>query len=381
MGIRGINKYLLANCSRESIQRISLHDLRGRTVVVDAFQFLYKFLGENRLAEHMDRMVTILFDNEITPVFVFDGKPPAEKKTVLEERRTKKQDAKLKYDALLQKIASESNSPGGGIEALTRVDLASELASLKKRFLRIDYEHIQCVKRILTQHKVAYVDAPGEADAVCVEMVQKQQAWACMSDDMDMFAYGCDRVLREWSMHTHKVTLYRMSSILLDLRMSMQEFREILVVSGTDYDGVDETGQQSNLAAKGDLWKGSSSHRAFGGACDAAAQRNLYETLKWFEAYRRDTHRNHRQPSRHHYRNHGRRHPTRCYELPRSYGSMQDWWHDCSQRLPRGINTQWGWGDDDTNKNPIGFYPWLVKHTKYVRDYDRLMQIYRMFDV
>jgi len=359
MGIRGINKYLLANCSRESIQRISLQDLRGRTVVVDAFQFLYKFLGENRLAEYMDRMVTTLLDYEITPVYVFDGKPPAEKKTVLEERRTKKQDAKLKYEALLQKIAADESDSRSA-------DLASELASLKKRFLRIDYEHIQCVKRILTQHEVAYVDAPGEADAVCVEMVKKGEAWACMSDDMDMFAYGCDRVLREWSMHTHKVTLYRMSSILLDLRMSMQEFREILVVSGTDYDGVDET------AAGKD--------RGFGGGFNAAAaaQRNLYETLKWFEAYRRDS----RQPSRHpHSYNHGRRHPTRCYELPRSYDMSG--WHDYRQtpRYSAAENRRSVEGGDKKPTPPIGFYPWLVKHTKYVRDYDRLMQIYHMFEV
>ena len=369
------------NCTRESIQRIDLHELRGRTVVIDCFQFLYKFMADNRMAEHMDQMIHMLLDRQIVPIFVFDGKPPIEKKAVLEQRRAKKQDAKTRYEELIQNLTTTPTP-----------ELANELACLKKKFIRIDYEHIQCAKKLMQQYEVEYVDAPGEADAVCVEMVQSHRAWACLSDDMDMFAYGCDRVLRELSLVTGKVTLYRTQSILIDLRLTMQEFREILVISGTDYRD-DSTNDK---------------------------QHNLYETMKWFQAYRNDTLPretmetretkgvNHRQfcggdrinPT-HSLR---QKYPTRHYE----HSMDTDTWAGYRTKYDRRLkfrlkgrsDTTWGiphhipqvvdrrnMGEDyysstssaSASTSALTFYPWLMKHTKYIRDYDQLMKIYHMF--
>ena len=345
MGIKHLNKYLTMNCTRESIQRIALHELRGRTVVIDCFQFLYKFLADNRMEEHMDQMINMLMDRQIVPIFVFDGKPPPEKKAVLEQRRAKKHDAKVRYDELM---ASVTTTP--------TPELANELACLKKKFIRIDYEHIQCAKKIMQQYDITYVDAPGEADAVCVEMVQSQRAWACLSDDMDMFAYGCDRVLRELSLVSGKVTLYRTQSILIDLRVSMQEFREILVISGTDY------------------------HDGTKGTEDQAKYHNLYETMKWFQAYRREHAIFSQQQQQQH--SNSQRHPTRYYENPDSawagyrtkYERRQYMNHRNSERsyVTSGTGGTKGTGDGK-------FYPWLMKNTKYIHNYDALMKIYNMF--
>ena len=333
------------NCTRESIQRIDLHELRGRTVVIDCFQFLYKFMADNRMAEHMDQMIHMLLDRQIVPIFVFDGKPPIEKKAVLEQRRAKKQDAKTRYEELIQNLTTTPTP-----------ELANELACLKKKFIRIDYEHIQCAKKLMQHYEVEYVDAPGEADAVCVEMVQSHRAWACLSDDMDMFAYGCDRVLRELSLVTGKVTLYRTQSILIDLRLTMQEFREILVISGTDYRD-DSTNDK---------------------------QHNLYETMKWFQAYRNDTcpmeTRETRETKVTNYRY---RYPTRHYE----HSMDTDTWAGYRTKYDRRLKFRLGEdyysstssASASASASALTFYPWLMKHTKYIRDYDQLMKIYHMF--
>jgi hypothetical protein len=77
--------------------------------------------------------------------------------------------------------------------------------------------------------------APGEADALCAQMVLKHKAHACMSDDTDMFVYGCPRVLRHINLFDETMTMYNMTQILALLGMTMTEFRQICVVSGTDY--------------------------------------------------------------------------------------------------------------------------------------------------
>jgi len=59
--------------------------------------------------------------------------------------------------------------------------------------------------------------------------------WACLSEDMDMFVYGCPRVLRYFSLLNHTAVLYKMKYILQELGVTQKEFREMCVLSGTDY--------------------------------------------------------------------------------------------------------------------------------------------------
>ena len=52
---------------------------------------------------------------------------------------------------------------------------------------------------------------------------------------MDLFLYGCPRVLRYLSLSNQNVILYHLDKILKDLDLTFKEFKEICVVSGTDY--------------------------------------------------------------------------------------------------------------------------------------------------
>ena len=91
MGIKDLNRFLLTRCSKTSIQKqLSLSELRGKTLVIDASIYIYKFIESNSLLENMYLFISILRDYEIIPVFIFDGKPPPEKKELLYQRRLKK---------------------------------------------------------------------------------------------------------------------------------------------------------------------------------------------------------------------------------------------------------------------------------------------------
>jgi XPG N-terminal domain len=74
MGIRSLNKYLYDNCSGTSIRKISIEDVRNRTIVVDTSIYIYKYLKDSALAENFEKLIKILIKNNIRPIFVFDGK-------------------------------------------------------------------------------------------------------------------------------------------------------------------------------------------------------------------------------------------------------------------------------------------------------------------
>jgi len=227
MGIKNLNRLFIETCSKHATRRVDIHSFTGKTVVVDTSIYMYKFIAQNALIENMYLLISIFIKNKISPIFVFDGKSPPEKRDLINQRRILKKDAEKKYTDLQSLLSTASPS--------SKQDIEIEMESLKKKFIRIKETDVSSVKSLMRAYGASYCDAEGEADKLCVYMVKTGKAWACLSDDMDMFVYGCPRVLRHVSLLKHSAILYDLDIILRDLDMSMNDFRQVTVISGTDY--------------------------------------------------------------------------------------------------------------------------------------------------
>ena len=133
------------------------------------------------------------------------------------------------------------------LKADEKADMELELVKLKKEFVRVRETDIKMVKNLLTHSGITWTEAPGEADVLCAELVLSGTAYACLSEDMDMFAYGCDRVLRHLSLSKHTVLIYDLKEILAQIQMTKCEFRQVLVLSGTDYNKNSATDLRESL--------------------------------------------------------------------------------------------------------------------------------------
>jgi len=231
MGIRYLNRFLLGNCSHQSIHKICLKYLSGKTVVIDTSIYMYKFMEKNALLENMYQMISIFRKYNIIPVFIFDGKPPKEKKELLIQRKAEKMEAETKYNELKQQLEVATQHA----DKTEKEDILTEMETLKKKFIRLRDADIQSIKKLISYYGIMYIDSYGEADQLCAYLVKNNYAWACVSDDMDMFAYGCSRVLRHVSLIHHTGILYETEEILGNLDIGLNDFRNILVLSGTDY--------------------------------------------------------------------------------------------------------------------------------------------------
>lgn len=243
MGIKYLNRFLQENC-KESIKKVNLYELSGKKVVIDTSIYMYRYLGEEALLENIYLMINILRINNIIPLFVFDGKPPKEKEDLLKERKENKKKAEEKYNNLQNQLIDGQNEK-----------IEEEMIQLKKEFIRLHHTDIKNVKLLIQSLGVSYIDAPGEADKLCAKLVNKNLAYACLSEDMDMFVYGCKRVLRYLSLLNKTAIMYDMKDILIELDMSYSDFKNICIISGTDY----------NIHNNNDL----------------------YKTLKYFKKYRK----------------------------------------------------------------------------------------------
>jgi 5'-3' exonuclease len=225
MGIKNLNQFLLKSCSQKSIKKIHFESIQKKVIVIDISIYLYKFMTNGHFMEHLYSMLSIFKYYLITPIFVFDGKPPPEKWDLIKKRNWEKKDAEIKLIAMQNDLSNN---------IYTKEDLL-EMDELRKKCIRIKNDDIQKAKELMDAFGFIYYDAPGEADQLCAYFVNKEIAWACLSDDMDMFLYGCTRVLRNLSLMNHRVIFYDTVQILYDLKLNYHDFLEIAVLCGTDY--------------------------------------------------------------------------------------------------------------------------------------------------
>lgn len=227
MGIKHLNKYFMEKCSTLAIHKIGFNELQHQTIIVDVSIYLYKFTERGSFLENMYLFISMFREYGIVPVFIFDGKPPAEKRTLLEKRKNDKLVAETKYAEIQQRIASMESED-------VRKDL-DEMEDLKKQFVRLNERDIRDAKTLMQCYGVNYIESQGESDELCAYLVKHGYAWGCMSDDMDMFLYGCPRVIRHVSLMNHTAIIYDTARILRELDMPFTDFKDALILSGTDY--------------------------------------------------------------------------------------------------------------------------------------------------
>ena len=352
MGIKQLNHFLMENCTQKAIYKTSLKQFTNKIIVIDTSIYLYKFAEKNAVAENIYLMISVFRQYNIVPVFVFDGKPPAEKKALLIKRKIEKDTAEAKYNEIKNAIESVFDSaglmedsttkesllletgttkdpllsetgttresllsdPSTTRESLlsetgttkdpllsdpstTRESLLLEMERLKKQFIRVTEADIAKSKEIMTAYGVPYIESRGESDHLCAFLVKHGFAWACLSDDMDMFLYGCPRVIRHLSLLNHEGVYYDTTQILYDLDMTQEVFNDIAILSGTDYNMND--------------------------------QKSLSDTVRLYMRYR-------------------------------------EWVNYNSSRRNAGVKA---------------FYDWLIESTDYIDDLDSLKRIRVMFDL
>ena len=249
MGIRALNKFLQAKC-KSSIKSIPLSELSGKKIAVDISIYLYKYISENALLENLYLMISIFRTNNIIPIFIFDGKPPAEKNETIASRKKNKTDAREEYYRLKLLVESMKTGTDADTDADTDAeldeqkqkqkqyeinDMSQAMEQLKKKFISIKYDDIQNVKTLLQAYGVTYFEAPGEADILCAKLVTNNLVYACLSEDTDMFVYGCGRVLRYLSLTLSNVVIYDLNHILKTLNINMDVFKKICILYGCDY--------------------------------------------------------------------------------------------------------------------------------------------------
>ncbi len=232
MGIRNLTQ-LIRNKSPDSIQTVSLYTLQNKTVAIDTSIFLYKSLAnvryngdylrnkDNQIVSHIvglfHKTIQYLTLN-ITPVYIFDGKPPIEKQAVLDERNKK---AKASQ-ALIDQTQDQA-----------------EINKLEKGTIRIKKEYIDDLKKLFSLMGVSYIHPNCEAEAYASELCRIGHVDAVVSEDMDTLAFGSPLLIRSCIDKSIKrkdvISTFDLNKILKDFEMDYHQFVDVCILCGCDY--------------------------------------------------------------------------------------------------------------------------------------------------
>lgn len=230
MGIRGMNRFMRTFCS-EAIRTVRFNELRGKKISVDMSVYMYRFKKEKTLVADMFTLMYLFKENNITPVFVFDGEPPKEKEQEMKERRKLKEVAIEKYEAIKKELAENAET----YDEVAKEEKKKEMAGLEREFVSLKNSDLRKMCRLIDGFGFARMFAEGEADMLCAALEKSGAVDAVMSEDGDMVAYGCTVVLRSPSITAGTCELFDVGMARKMLGISVDTMRHMCVLSGTDY--------------------------------------------------------------------------------------------------------------------------------------------------
>jgi flap endonuclease-1 len=259
MGIKNLKVILNQKC-QHAINTRKLDSYRGMVLGIDISIFLYKYLYNN--SDHIEgltRLILRLLKNQITPVFIFDGKPPKEKNEVLQDRKEKKDFMnikkgiidtvikleKLNYDDFREKLLNHIQNTNSSyiiddyeikdFFEKSKDELEKDSEKINKKIIYVTQYHIDNAKKLFDLFGIKYIHAPCEAESLLAILCKNNIVDGCISEDTDILANGGHLFLRNFNADKNTVEEYCLDGILASLEISYEKFIDMCILCGCDY--------------------------------------------------------------------------------------------------------------------------------------------------
>lgn len=259
MGIKNLKVILNQKC-KLAINTRKLDSYRGMILGIDISIFLYKYLyNNNDHLEGLTRLTLKLLKNQITPLFVFDGKPPKEKYETLQNRREKRDFMNIKKNLIencinfdrssfdtfknfVLKYINEVNDlyiiTDTEIEHLfnqTNDNLKKDYDKINKKIIYVTPQHIESSKKLFDLFGIKYIYAPCEAESLLALLCKNNYIDGCISEDMDILPNGGHLFLRNFNADKNYIDEYCLQGILDNLNITNEQFIDLCILCGCDY--------------------------------------------------------------------------------------------------------------------------------------------------
>jgi 5'-3' exonuclease len=249
MGIKRLNGYIKWKLPHVK-KMVNLADHAGESWGVDCSCLLYRARGAALTpATVIASLLVRLRTAKITPVFIFDGKPPASKAATVDQRRADR-----------QVIHKEMADIRAAIETATeaeRATMETRMSELQRRAPVVTSDDKDEIKRLLYGAGVQFITATGEADDVLGFLCREGTLRGVVSTDTDMLARGVPLLVTPETNDATTLTRIRLVDVMEGFRLTYRQFVDACMLMGSDYsEGTMEPREAIEAARAGVLVPG-----------------------------------------------------------------------------------------------------------------------------
>jgi hypothetical protein len=246
MGIRGLAGYLRWKLPqvRRNVQWVG-HV--GEHWGIDCSCLLFRARG-NSLSQLtvIASLIVRMRSAGIIPVVVFDGRPPAAKANIIEQRREVREEALRE----LTNIQGEITDRGSVMTEFERAILEKKIVDLQRKAPQVTRDDKDLLKQFLYAAGVQFVTAAGEADDVLAYLCRTGFLRAVISTDMDMFARGVPLLVMPETADGSVLTQIATADVLAGLGLTYDQFVDACMLMGSDYSGKYWTSVEPRVAVE-----------------------------------------------------------------------------------------------------------------------------------
>lgn len=194
----------------------------GIDTMLYAHKFKYSY--NNIIIGFVNQIIKFL-SNRILPIYIIDGIAPIEKSDLIKTRTDKKLRTEKKIIDLQNKLISETNP-----DKIKEIN--NKIKSLSRSNIKINKDDIEKLILLLQYFQIPYIRANGEADALIGILYENGSIDACLSEDMDILAFGCKKMIK---FHNKRVVEYDIDFILDNLDINFNQYINMCIYFGCDY--------------------------------------------------------------------------------------------------------------------------------------------------
>ena len=238
------------------LQEVPFGDLEGGLVAVDAHNWLYRYLTTTvRFTSsaayttpdgtEVANLIGIVqglpkfFEQDLTPVFVFDGAVTDLKADEIEQRR----EQQAQYEDQLEAARERGD--------------AAEISTLESRTQNLTETIVETTRELLRHLDVPIVDAPAEGEAQAAHMARRGTVDYIGTEDYVALLFGAPLTLRQLT-SSGGPELMDFDATLDRHDLTWEGLVDVAILCGTDFNegvsGVGPTTAVDLVHEHGDLW-------------------------------------------------------------------------------------------------------------------------------
>jgi 5'-3' exonuclease len=260
MGIKGLSAFLRKQYP-ELFEVVHISEYHHKKVAIDTSLFMCQYkanYGEEGWLSAFIKLVSVLRENEVHCVFIYDnGAPPekdAEKKErsqardKMDERVSQLEESVDKFhttgevDQILfdfqdkRGLTSKSLLSREGLgKTINIAAIEYAVKKMRKQLFHITQQDYSLTKNLFDILDIPYFNSVMEAETMCSDLCIQGKVDSILTEDTDVLAYGASEFVSKLNVTDGTCVRVRYEKVLEVTGLSSDSFLDFCIMCGTDY--------------------------------------------------------------------------------------------------------------------------------------------------